>query len=72
MKPSRASSTLPCLHRTKTLPRSLVTRVLEEYRPEAASLSWDVFDALQSAVDSLVDGGESQLSDEFQAVHQLP
>ena len=32
--------------------------MLEEYRPEAASLSADVFDALQSAVDSLVDGGK--------------
>ncbi|KAF9654215.1 hypothetical protein BDM02DRAFT_3182042 [Thelephora ganbajun] len=36
--------------------RLLVTRVLEEYRPEATSLSADVFGALRSVVNSLVDG----------------
>ena len=40
-----------------TLHRALVTRVLAEYQPEAARLSEDVFDALQSAVNSLVDEG---------------
>ena len=43
--------------RLKFSHRVLVTQVLEEYRPEAASLSLDVFNALQSAVDSLIDEG---------------
>ena len=58
---TRLSRVIPVflrLHWTKTFVRSLVTRVLEEYRPEAASLSANVFDALQSVVDSLVDGCE--------------
>lgn len=44
--------------RLKVSRRVLVTRVLEEYRPEAASLSAEVFDALRSTVDSLVNEGE--------------
>lgn len=37
--------------------RLLVTRVLEEYRPEAASLSADVFGTLRSVVDNIINEG---------------
>ena len=57
MKQGKVNPTFLRLRWTKPLPRSLVTKVLEEYRPEAASLSTDVFDALRSTVGSLVDGG---------------
>jgi len=46
--------------------------VLEEYRPEAASLSADVFDALRSAVACLVDGGMFWSPDVFQTVYSHP
>jgi len=59
MKLGRVNPTFLRLHWTKPLSRSLVTKVLEEYRPEAASLSTDVFDTLQSVVGGLVDGGRS-------------
>lgn len=44
--------------------RVLVTQVLGEYRPEATTLSADVLDALQSAVDGLInEGGCSRTHD---------
>ena len=69
MKPGEDTLAFLRLHWIKSSTRLLVTRVLEEYRPEAASLSADVFGALQSAVDHLVDGGKFQLSVEFQAAY---
>lgn len=58
MKQSRPNAMFPARTELKTPHRVLVTRMLEEYRPEAASLSADVFDALQSAADSLVNQGK--------------
>ena len=52
--------------------RSLVIRVLDEYRPEAASLSANVFGALQSAVGYLVNGGRFSSPDVFQTVYHHP
>jgi hypothetical protein len=57
MKQSRINPTFHASTRLKIPHRVLVTRVLGEYRPEAASLSAAVFDALQSTVDSLVNEG---------------
>ena len=57
MKQSRAILTFHASTGVITLHRALVARVLGEYRPEAASLSIDVFNALQSAVDGLIDEG---------------
>lgn len=57
MKQSRTDPVFHSWTRLKTPHRVLVTQVLEEYRPEAASLSACVLNALESAVDSLVNEG---------------
>ena len=72
MKQSRCTLVFLRLYWTKISTRSLVTRVLEEYRPEAASLARDVFDALYSAVDHLVDDGKSLPLVKFQTAYQCP
>ena len=53
------------------LDRALVIRVLEEYRPEAAALSEDVFYALQSVFNSLVNEGGSASNNAFLAADRL-
>jgi hypothetical protein len=71
MKQSRL---IPCSYARgglKTRHRALVTRVLEEYRPEAAALSEDVFYALQSVFNSLVNEGSGVSNSAFLAADRL-